>query len=53
MFVIPKAGLKVPDPERGDDLPETGREVSKNQYWSRRLIDGDVTTKQPPKRGKK
>ncbi|WP_417536100.1 DUF2635 domain-containing protein [Methylophaga sp.] len=53
MFVIPKAGLKVPDPERGDDLPETGREVSKNQYWSRRLNDVDVTTKQPPKPGKK
>jgi hypothetical protein len=51
MFVIPKAGLKVADPQRGDFLPEKGRDVTENQYWHRRIKDGDVTIKQP--RGKK
>lgn len=42
MFVKPKAGLAVPDPERGGFLPENGADVPQNQYWQRRLNDGDV-----------
>lgn len=49
MFVKPKAGSRVVDPERGDDLPEKGREVVANQYWLRRLRDGDVTEAEKPK----
>ena len=42
MFVKPEAGLHVPDPERGGFLPENGADVPQNQYWQRRLNDGDV-----------
>ncbi|ELY2745827.1 DUF2635 domain-containing protein [Cronobacter sakazakii] len=42
MFVIPVKGRKVPDPRRGDFLPEKGRNVEKYSYWLRRLMDGDV-----------
>ncbi|MBP0492151.1 DUF2635 domain-containing protein [Roseomonas indoligenes] len=43
MFVVPKAGLKVPDPVQGGFLPPEGRLVEGNQYWIRRALDGDVT----------
>ncbi|MFP1739781.1 MULTISPECIES: DUF2635 domain-containing protein [Lonsdalea] len=42
MFVKPKDGRSVPDPARGDVLPESGRNVEGNVYWYRRLNDGDV-----------
>jgi hypothetical protein len=42
MFVKPQDGRSVPDPDRGDLLPAEGREVSANQYWYRRQLDGDV-----------
>lgn len=47
MFVTPKAGLLVRDPATGEPLPETGREVSQDQYWMRRLQDGDVEVAMP------
>jgi hypothetical protein len=43
MFVKPAAGLSVPDPERRNHLPPEGDEVPDNEYWRRRIIDGDVT----------
>ena len=49
MFVLPKNGYKIPDPSLSDFLPEQGREVEKNTYWVRRLRDGDVSEKSPPK----
>ncbi|WP_425404622.1 DUF2635 domain-containing protein [Hwanghaeella sp.] len=49
MFVKPKEGLAVRDPQKGDYLPAEGREVTPSQWWSRRLKDGDVTEGQPPK----
>jgi hypothetical protein len=42
MFLKPVTGRTVPDPERGDALPVEGREVVENQYWYRRVQDGDV-----------
>lgn len=42
MFVKPVAGRLVPDPERGGDLPPDGANVPDNQYWLRRINDGDV-----------
>ena len=42
MFVIPTTGSSVPDPDRGDFLPDDGREVEEKQYWYRRIADGDV-----------
>ncbi|MEG2749456.1 MAG: DUF2635 domain-containing protein [Acinetobacter sp.] len=49
MFVVPNNGYKIPDPSLSDYLPVEGREVEKNTYWVRRLRDGDVTEKSPPK----
>lgn len=48
MYLTPAPGRMVQDPERGDQLPALGREVSDNQYWQRRLIDGDVVRGQAP-----
>ena len=42
MFLKPQKGVMVYDPARGDSLPDDGREVEKNQYWLRRIADGDV-----------
>ncbi|MFC3336906.1 DUF2635 domain-containing protein [Paracandidimonas soli] len=42
MRVRPVSGRMVPDPDRGDVLPEGGRVVPKSQWWMRRLGDGDV-----------
>lgn len=47
MFVKPAQGLSVPDPERGDVLPPEGRTVEPNQYWQRRVADGDVVEASP------
>lgn len=53
MKVYPASGGQVPDPERGDYLPKSGRNISKTQYWLRRIKDGDVTLNNPIKsRGK-
>lgn len=49
MYLIPKEGLAVRDPLKGDYLPAGGREVEPSQWWSRRLKDGDVAEGQPPK----
>jgi hypothetical protein len=43
MYVIPAKGRSVPDPARGDMLPEKGRNVDESTYWHRRLTAGDVT----------
>ncbi len=42
MFIKPIEGRRVPDPERGGFLPETGREIVMNQFWQRRMDDGDI-----------
>jgi hypothetical protein len=48
MFVYPAPGLSVRDPVKKDLLPDTGRQVSDHdQYWLRRLADGDVVNQLP------
>ncbi|PNQ94971.1 DUF2635 domain-containing protein (plasmid) [Azospirillum argentinense] len=42
MYVKPKPGALVRDPVTRQPLPETGAEVPEDQYWMRRLADGDV-----------
>lgn len=42
MLVKPKDGRSVPDPARGDLLPDAGRNVEESQYWYRREQDGDI-----------
>lgn len=45
-FVIPADGLRVVDPDRNEPLPPKGTLVRGNdEYWVRRLNDGDVTVR--------
>lgn len=48
-FVKPRAGLLVPDPAHGDDLPAEGRAVAWSPYWARRENDADITVSKPTK----
>jgi len=48
MFVKPAKGLQVPDPALRDFLPKEGRKVIPSEYWTRRLLDGDVKETDPP-----
>jgi hypothetical protein len=42
-FIIkPAPGLRIPDPETGEYLPEGGMRMPRSGYWIRRLKDGDV-----------
>lgn len=51
MFLKPATGRVVTDPATGQPLPAIGAEVGEeNQYWTRRLIDGDVIESKPSKR---
>jgi hypothetical protein len=47
IYVIPAAGLSVPDPAFVGTplrhLPPEGRLVQEAEFWTRRLRDGDVT----------
>lgn len=47
MFVKPAAGVKVRDPISRLHLPEEGREVPEDTYWTRRLAGGDVVRASP------
>ena len=51
MFVVPKPGQKIPDPEQFGTpayyLPPEGREVDASDYWHRRVLDGGVTVVEP------
>ncbi|WP_295541080.1 DUF2635 domain-containing protein [uncultured Pseudacidovorax sp.] len=42
MLVKAAEGLVVIDPDLKDRLPPEGRDVPDNDYWQRRLRDGDV-----------
>lgn len=53
MFVKPKEGIAVRDPDTKRLLPEEGAEVPETGYWARRLRDGDVTRATPPKADRK
>lgn len=45
MYVTPAPGMKIPDPDLQDFLPDTGREVPDAPYWQRRILDRDVSVK--------
>ncbi len=49
MIVKPKSG-RVPDPDNGGFLPESGRRVPKNSYWLRQLEAGSVVEVKPKKK---
>ncbi len=42
MFIKPIHGRTVLNPENNMPLSQEGSEVEDNQYWQRRLADGDV-----------
>jgi len=48
LFLVPKAGLQVRDPDTTVPLPAEGAEKPRNQYWLRRLQDGDVSLGRAP-----
>ncbi len=48
MFVTPAKGLKVRDPRNHQVLPAGGAVVPLDQFWRRRLADGDVNESKPP-----
>lgn len=49
MFVKPKPGLQIRDPDLRDFLPAEGREVPETLYWTRLLhVYGDVVPVDPP-----
>ena len=53
-FIRPaKPGLIVRDPVSGSPLPEAGAEKPCNQYWLRRLKDGEVVKATAPAGKKK
>lgn len=52
IFLIPArdaqgSAKRVPDPETGDALADTGAHKPRSQYWLRRLAAGDVTEGAP------
>lgn len=49
MFIIPKDGMKIVDPQRVDVLPPEGRDVGDQhpEFWLRRVADGDATVVAP------
>lgn len=47
MYVKPKDGFAIRDPDLLDLLPAGGREVPDTDYWQRRLRDGDVVQAAP------
>lgn len=49
VFVVPVEGRIVPDPERGDDIPATGRSVPRTTYWLRAINAGDLKEGEQPK----
>jgi hypothetical protein len=51
LFVKPREGLTVPDPQTRQPLPAEGKAVPRTGYWARRLRDGDVV-EATPGRGK-
>ena len=45
VYLVPQPGMKIPDPKNGGNLPEVGRRVELNTYWSRRISEGCVLIK--------
>ena len=43
IFLVPRAGYIVRDPETKKPLPAEGMEVEKSSYWVRRIQAGDVS----------
>lgn len=55
VFVRPRLGLRIRDPQTGAYLPEGGQVVPRDAFWLRRIKDGDVqpVAETPQKSSKK
>lgn len=49
IFLVPRAGYIVRDPETKKPLPAEGMEVERSSYWVRRIQAGDVSIVVIPK----
>ncbi len=49
IFLIPRPGYIVRDPETKKPLPADGIEVERSSYWVRRIQAGDVSVVVVPK----
>lgn len=49
IFLVPRAGYIVRDPETKKPLPAEGMEVERSSYWIRRIQAGDVSVVVVPK----
>lgn len=49
IFLMPRSGVIVRDPETKKPLPEEGLEVERSSYWTRRIMAGDVFAIPKPK----
>lgn len=47
LFLKPRRGLVVRDPDTAAVLPEGGARVPDSRYWRRRLASGDVERSRP------
>jgi len=48
MFVRPAPGVRVRNPQNRQHIPESGAHVPRDQFWMRRLADGDVLIADEP-----
>ena len=48
MYIKPLENRQVPDPAHGDIIPPEGRNVTDDQYWQRRILDGDIEVAADP-----
>lgn len=52
MFLIPRSGIVVINPDTGNPIPQEGDLVPLNKYIRRRMADGDLFEPEAPKTSK-
>lgn len=52
IYIKPKEGLQVRDPQTYQPLPAEGAWVKRNSYWIKRLADGSVAEAKAPTKAK-
>lgn len=48
LYVVPVPGISVRDPVTYEPVPAVGAWKPRDQFWLRRLADGDVVVGEPP-----
>jgi hypothetical protein len=52
IYIKPKEGLQVRDPQTYQPLPAAGAWVTRNSYWIKRQAEGSVEKATPPAKTK-